>query len=215
MERKIIVNPGDKFNNWTVIKEIDVLKGTPRKVLCVNDLGKERIVRLVHLRSGASKGFMSHGKNNGNYSHGMRGTRIYRIWRNIKTRCLNKNYPEYHLYGERGISICDKWLTFEGFYDDMKDTYKDSLSIDRIDNSGNYCKENCRWATNYEQSINKRDTLYIYLNGEKVKFKEVSEKYGINYCTLYSRVFKYNIPIEEAIKQKVKKRKRDGIGIIR
>lgn len=87
-------------------------------------------------------------------THGMVFTRPYTIWSNMKNRCINPNAPKYTTYGGRGISYDTRWEKFENFWEDMKDTYSDGLSLDRVDNDGNYCKENCRWANCKQQSRN-------------------------------------------------------------
>lgn len=91
--------------------------------------------------------------------------RLYSIWWNMKTRCNNPNYDRYKDYGARWIEVCKKWETFEWFYIDMWYNYKKHFiennwdtSIDRIDNDGNYYKENCKWSTCKEQSSNRRNT---------------------------------------------------------
>ena len=83
-------------------------------------------------------------------------TATYTTWRGMIQRCNNINNTNYKDYGGRGIKVCDKWLKFEGFYEDMGDR-PDNLTLDRINVNGNYCKENCRWSSWIEQGNNKRN----------------------------------------------------------
>lgn len=87
--------------------------------------------------------------------HGKSNTAIYKVWENMKQRCLNVSHKDYHHYGGRGINICDSWLDFENFYADMGDKPKD-LSLDRINNDLGYSPENCRWADYRTQLTNQR-----------------------------------------------------------
>lgn len=98
--------------------------------------------------------------------------RIYRIWNCMKTRCNNPRRKDYELYCKRGITVCDEWKdNFQNFYEwAINNGYKDNLTIDRIDPNGNYCPQNCRWATIDEQANNKRNTYYVECNGENILF---------------------------------------------
>ena len=90
-------------------------------------------------------------------THGLKNTRLYSIWRNMKGRTLNPKNKDYPNYGGRGITICDEWLDVQNFYDwAMSNGYSKELSIDRIDNGGGYSPENCRWTTPTIQNRNQR-----------------------------------------------------------
>lgn len=87
--------------------------------------------------------------------HGKAHTRLYKIWQGMKKRCLNPNATNYRFYGAKGIKVCDRWLTFENFAEDMSEGYEDNLTLDRIDGSKDYTPENCRWVSMSVQDYNK------------------------------------------------------------
>lgn len=100
-------------------------------------------------------------------THGKTNTRLYRIYRAMWRRCYNKHYAHYNKYGERGIKICDEWLNdFMTFYNwAMDNGYQDNLTIDRIDNDGNYEPNNCRWVDQKTQVRNRQNTVTLNYNG--------------------------------------------------
>jgi hypothetical protein len=123
-------------------------------------------------------------------------TKIYYVWRNMRYRCLNKRCCEYHNYGGRGIKICDRWINnYDNFYEDMHDTYKEGISLDRIDVDGDYSPDNCKWSTCSEQSRNKRNTILV--NG--ISIAEHAESMDVTYDAVWKRIKKYGISPEEAI----------------
>ena len=105
-------------------------------------------------------------------------------------RCYNPHDIRYPLYGERGIKICGEWSTFENFFQwAIQSGYADDLSIDRINVDGDYCPENCRWATNKEQAMNRRSTIMLEYNGKKQSITEWAEELNMPYKKLHKRIY--------------------------
>lgn len=119
-------------------------------------------------------------------THGMCGTSTYSVWSNMLQRCNNTKNTSYKDYGGRGIKVCKKWHNFKEFLKDMgvKPTRK---TLDRIKNSGNYKKSNCRWATKKQQNRNTRVSRYARVNGGKVHIKEFCQILGISSASYYYR----------------------------
>lgn len=136
--------------------------------------------------------------------HGMYKTRTYRIWTSMLNRCRNKNCNNYDRYGGKGIKVCDRWKYFENFWEDMKDGYTDQMTIDRIDNNGNYEPSNCRWVNAKEQLRHKSTIKRFEYAGELLTIPQLAEKLGMNRWTLYTRI-KSGWNIERAISEPVKK----------
>lgn len=124
---------------------------------------------------------------------------MYKSWCHIKQRCGNVNDAAYKDYGGRGISYSENWETFEGFYKDMGSSWKAGLSIDRINNSGNYCKENCRWATRVEQNNNTRRNRYITFDGITKTLSQWSNYTGLKSSTIRQRIDAYGWSIEKSL----------------
>jgi hypothetical protein len=131
-------------------------------------------------------------------THGKKGSRVYSIWSGMMSRCNNPNAYGYKNYGGRGIQICDKWKKFEGFYEDMGDP-PDDCTLDRINNNGNYCIENCRWGTKQEQVNNRRNTLHLTAFGVTKSVSEWAQEIGVQYQTLYRRLSKTGWTPEKAL----------------
>lgn len=130
--------------------------------------------------------------------HGKSHTSIHGIWGQMKQRCLNVNDKQYQHYGGRGIGVCDRWLKFENFYEDMGER-PNGLTLERIDNDGDYCPENCRWATYLEQQKNRSNSLFVSINGVKVSFTELAMTFNIHRSTLYGRIFVKKLGLREAL----------------
>ena len=144
-----------------------------QRYMCLCDCGNTKLIRKYHLTRGLilSCGCL-HRENLGEYrkKHGYsHKERLYGVWLNMKERCRNPKNNHYKSYGGRGISVCDEWsndyLAFRswslnhGYAEEVRLSGRNNLTIDRIDVNGNYCPENCRWITNKENCLNKRNTL--------------------------------------------------------
>lgn len=126
------------------------------------------------------------------------GSYLNHIWHRMINRCTNPQDSHYSTYGGRGIKVCERWLRWENFLEDMLDTYEKGLSIERVDVNGDYCPENCKWITRQEQAYNKQDTIYVTKpDGEKVTLMLHCRELSFNYGTAYGRYIKYGDTYEQ------------------
>lgn len=121
--------------------------------------------------------------------HGKAKTRVYQIWRGIKSRCLNPNVKQYQDYGGRGISVCERWMIFDNFYADMGEPPAE-MSIERINNDDGYHPGNCKWATRTEQGRNQRRNRIIAVDGVSMTMTEWGERVGLKPATIWLRIEK-------------------------
>lgn len=206
MGAKFIDLTGKKFGKLTVIKRVGSDKYKNAVWLCRCDCGKESIRVTSRLKSGYTKscGCLSVQKLlERNIKHNQTNTRLYKIYKGLFQRCYVTSNPAYKNYGGRGIKICDEWIDkksgFINFYNwAINNGYKDNLSIDRINNNGNYEPNNCRWSTRKQQSNNRRSNHYITYNGETHTLKEWSEILNISYSMLNHRIQR-NWDLEKAL----------------
>jgi hypothetical protein len=123
-------------------------------------------------------------------THGMSETRTYRIWCSMYTRCNYQKNVSYKNYGGRGITICERWRSFENFFADMGHPPSDKHSIDRVNNDGNYEPSNCRWATPNEQAGNSRNAIRLTFGGLTFSISEWSRRTGLKRATINARIEK-------------------------
>lgn len=167
MVKKIEVKSGDKFNMLTVLEEVELWVypsgETRRQFLMQCDCGSAPKKMLINnFKTGSTKSCGCYNKQK-NTTHGMNETRQYQCWADMKTRCDNTKNKFYDYYGGRGIYYCDKWKTFEGFWEDMQEGYSDELTLNRRDNDGPYCKENCAWdIKSFQQHMRRKQTGTIF-----------------------------------------------------
>ena len=134
-------------------------------------------------------------------THNMSGTRLYRIWNDMKVRCSHKDNDNYPYYGGRGIAVCDEWeSSFETFMQWAESSgYSEGLTLDRINTNGNYEPSNCRWIEFKAQCRNRRNNIFYELNGESKIIAEWSEIYDIPSATIWRRINKYGWDVKTAI----------------
>lgn len=195
MARKTEDLTGQKFGRLTAIGGYDRSTGiTYWDFQC--DCGNIKSIPARSVKNGAISScgcLKSDVMRERNTSHGHSGrtgrSMVYSVWSAMVARCTNPNVPQWGDYGGRGIAVCDRWLRFENFLEDMGEPEK-GMSIDRIDNSKGYCKENCRWATPKEQVGNRRNTLFLTVNGRTKTLAGWAEELGVDYDRMLQRKLK-------------------------
>lgn len=172
---------GETIWSWRLISDEYILSGRPH-YLCRCVCGTEKPVRSYYLNNGRSRscGCVREPRGSG-YSN----KRIYFVWQTMLNRCRNKNTNTYKYYGGRGISVCERWAnSFDNFLADMGEPKK-GMSIDRIDTNGNYCPDNCRWATRSEQMRNIRPRNSTGVSGIRKSGKFWRVEITVNYKKTY------------------------------
>lgn len=168
MARKKIDITGHVYGRLTVISFHSIKNGNARW-LCLCECGKTTISHLMSLRRGSAKScgcLRNELRKLNSTTHGMSYSKIHRIWRAMLERCHNVNCKGYRHYGGRGITVCDEWLEFGNFFEDMGDRPTPKHSLDRVNTELGYSKANCRWATMIEQQNNRRDNVWITYKGK-------------------------------------------------
>lgn len=206
LNHKIKDLTGKRFNHLTVISFYGKEK---RKTLwhCKCDCGNTKIVSSSCLVNNYTKSCGCEAKKMLHQpkwiKHGKSNTRIYKIYIKMVRRCNCKTDKDYCNYGSRGIIVCDEWKNdFMNFYNwSIQNGYNETLTLDRINNDGNYEPNNCRWTTMKEQSNNTRFNRYITYNGVTKTLTQWAECLGFKEDTLRARIMRYNFTIEKAFTQ--------------
>lgn len=200
----IDIKSGDQFGDWTVIKRVANYK-RERAYLCRCKCGKEKVVPSQKLRTKNECNMCRECWKKENYKHGdtigNSKTPIYAAWDNMLRRCENTNHPQYRLYGGRGISVCKEWHNYEIFKEwCLENGWRKGLSLDRINNDGNYEPSNCRWTTQKVQVRNSRTAKVETIDGETKTRGEWLKAYNVSYPFVRDRIKKYGVSFAEAIK---------------
>lgn len=126
-------------------------------------------------------------------------TPTYQSWQAMKQRCLQTGHKHYDNYGGRGITICERWMTYANFLADLG-ARPEGCSLDRIDSNGPYSLDNCCWATRTEQNRNSSQNRMISFRGQTKCLAEWCEDLKLNYARVYARLFRLNWSIEDALR---------------
>lgn len=193
MAKKIDLT-GKKFGRLTVIRQAgDSVNGKPIPWLCRCSCGKEKVIISPSLRYGKSKscGCWKDEKTSERFRKYPKGyEHLDDVLRQMVKRCTDPNHPDYQWYGARGIEVCPEWSSDLNIFIEWARSsgYKKGLSIDRINNDGNYCPDNCRWATDREQANNRSSNHVITYMGTEYTLSEAARHFGINERTLRARI---------------------------
>lgn len=191
---------GQKFNMLTIISHKKKGKYNCNYFVCLCDCGKISEIRAGHILNDNQ---FSCGCIRTKYEDSKVGTVLYNTWNKMMHRCYNQKNQKYPIYGARGIKICDEWKNnYDSFYQwSINNGFKLGLSIDRINNNGNYEPSNCRWTTKKQQMNNTSRNRYLTFNNETHTLAEWSEILNIKYGTICSRLHR-NKPISEVLATK-------------
>lgn len=192
---------GQTFNRLTVIR-LAYRKDGVRYWLCRCSCGTEKPIRQWDFTKGTtyscgclareeggsliSAGLTKHG-HSGRQHSGKKQSRTYVTWNKMKQRCLNPSNDKFANYGGRGITVCERWLTFENFLIDMGERPA-GTSLDRINNDGDYKPGNCRWATQRQQSNNMRRNVFVEYRGERLTLSQWARRFKLPRHIVFGRV---------------------------
>ena len=195
---------GQKFGRLTVVESFRQNGSWMLKCLC--DCGNFTMATSAQLKRGGKKSCGCYKKEITRArvtKHGKTDTRQFTIWKHIKERCYQPKCPKYKNYGGRGIIMCDNWRNnFKAFYEwSLANGYADNLTIDRINNNGNYEPSNCRWVSQTEQQNNRNNNRIIIYEGHRYTAAQLAKKYKIPYKLFMGRLYN-NWSVEQAIKGK-------------
>ena len=202
---------GEKYGRLTIVEPSKPTKRTLSRWVCQCDCGKELAVQQADLRNGHTRScgcLRAEVTGQTKRKHGKSETTEYRIWSHMIGRCYNETDHKYPDYGGRGIRVCERWReSFNAFLVDMGPRPSLKHSINRVDNNADYDLKNCAWATPLEQGQNKRNNVFVVLDGERVVTAEAARRLGVSFSTIYGRTMR-GLTHQEAVDALVAKRKR-------
>ena len=192
---------GKRFGRLVVLSEAERNKCGSRRWLCQCDCGEQKAITGNNLSTNQTTScgcFQREGAAARKLTHGMRHTKIYKVWHSMLERCHDTKNQAWIRYGGRGIKVCESWKSFENFIADMGNTPFAGAQIDRENNNGDYEPSNCRWATGTQNARNKSNNHLLEYEGQTKCLSEWAESLGMTYSKLKSRINKHNWSVERA-----------------
>lgn len=186
---------GQRFDRLLVESGAGMNRWSQRLFNCKCDCGNVVIVKMGCLKNrytsscGCKRKEIAAANGRSKAKHNKTGGKEYYTWRSMKSRCVNPKNASYARYGGRGIRVCDRWMRFENFYEDMGDA-PEGLTLERSNVNGDYCPENCKWATYTEQARNRSNNRILTHLGETKCVAAWAEELGISLATIYGRLHK-------------------------
>lgn len=172
---------------------------------CLCDCGNKKTVVASSLTAGHTKscGCLNSDELDRRSQNSNKSNPLYTTWKGMRARCRDPKRPDFHLYGGRGITVCEEWENFAQFAADMQAGYMPGLSIEREDTNGPYCKGNCRWATPKQQANNRRSNRLLTFNGKTQNIEAWSVELGVRFGTIHQRL-RYGWPVERVLSTSVR-----------
>lgn len=194
---------GRRFDRWTVVeRDMTARRGKQVYWVCRCDCGTVRSVAAGSLLRGLSRScrcIVTEVTARRNHKHGGSRSTEHLVWCNMRRRCNDPTTLNYHLYGGRGITVCDRWQDFAAFLADMGSRPSPKHSIDRKDNNRGYSPENCVWQTRAHQNRNTRQNHYLTFQGRTQTITDWARQLGLRHTTLCQRINQYGWSIEKAL----------------
>lgn len=182
---------GQRFSRLLILEEVERSKWNDRRVRCLCDCGKTKIINYGSIKQGLTKScgcLQKEVVKKAKTKHGFSARNeekhpLYALWVGMRKRCNNKKHKNFDRYGGRGIKVCPEWDDFSTFVSDMGERPEGFL-IERLDNNKGYSKENCKWASYLEQQNNRSSNLRISFNGEIISEAELARRTNIARTTI-------------------------------
>ena len=182
------IEEGAVRNELTAIKYVGKDDRRQRVWLWKCSCGVLKEIREHHVRNGNIKSCGCYPRRfQGKTEHGMSHSREYKTWCSMKERCSNPSATNYYRYGGSGVKVCERWMTFGNFYNDMGPR-PEGTTLDRINGDDNYEPGNCRWATRKEQNDNRKNTIWLEHNNMRMTINDWAKHFGISRHWIYRRV---------------------------